>query len=374
MLHDGEDCTLTGEIPDDHKYISPFAVTQQEYQRGMISWLVEERLTPVDVFEKIATVRSEGCYIPYYYCIANYKVNWTASIGYDRVETYVVHIRQKGPDGRMRTVPVTKTRVVTDWRPYSATAAGRVTNLCDASNYIRRLESGTRAANSKELLIGINESSQGLFDPIGDIQIDRKHQFDAKYTAGFSVLPCDEPAAKVYDKGKINAGIRRDIERSAPGDRIRDLHFHGDIVPDYFMVYLPRWATVYSYGDKVCFNTCDGTDAKKHFGTRPIDKDKKRRIRKWFNFSLISLAVAVVMVAMLLTGEGNFGDAFMGALRTLFGVFSGITAVLLVVALIMRAVILNKSKKSRTEQAESYFANPSAIFSRKSAKADPLNS
>jgi len=373
MLSDSEDCTLTGEIPDDHKYIAPFAVSKEDYQKGMISWLVEEKLTPVDVFDKIAMIRSEGCYVPYYYCIANYKVQWTASIGYDRIETYIVHIRQKGPDGRIRTVPVTRTRVVTDWRPYAASAAGRVTNLCDASNYIRKLESGTRAANSKELLVGINESSQGLFDPIGDIQIDRKHPFDTKYTAGFEVLPCDEPAAKVYDRGKINAGIRRDIERSAPGDRIRDLNFHGDIVPDYFMVYLPRWATVYSYGDKVCFNTCDGTDANKHFGTRPIDKDKKRRIRKWFLLSLAPLALAVAMLVALFVGDGAMGDALWSTVRVLTIVFWVLTAATLLLALIMRALILRKSKKGRTQQSESYMANPSAIFGRKSAKSDPLN-
>lgn len=368
MLNEGEDCKLTGDIPDNHKYVIPFTVDQQTYQKGMISWLANENLTPEDVFSKMAIIKTEGCYIPYYYCIASFKGTYTASVGYDRTETYVEHVRRKDAKGNMRTVPVTRTRTVTDWRPYNGTTSGVSNNLCEASRHIQGVHAKTRGANSEKMLKGIKESSQGLFESL-DIQIDRKHPFDTKYTAGFSMLGCDDPVSKVYDKSKINADIRRQIEKTAPGDRIRDINFQGNIVPDYFLVYRPYWVTVYCYGDKICFNACEGTNAAKHYGTRPIDKEKKQRLRKLRNWLLISLGLlAVSFIGAMVVG--SYSSIFLlFAVGTVLALISTVPAI--IANIIGHMVLVRKGKQTNVESAKRHLENPSTIFGRKSAKADP---
>ena len=377
MLNEGDDCGLTGAVPDDHRYITPFTVTMQSYQQGMINWLASENLTPTDIFDKMAIIRSEGCYIPYYFCTASYKVKWTASIGYDRTETFTELQQRRDSNGRMQSVPVTKTRVVTDWRPFTASAAGTVTNVCEASKFIKQAAEKVHAANTPEMQAGIKESYHGLVDPAINAAIDKKQPFDAKYAAGFLLVACDEPASKAYDKEKIDAGIRKNISASAPGDRIKDISFNGKIVPDYFLMYRPYWFSVYSYqskagGDYICHSTCDGTDASKHYGTRPIDKDRKLRIKKGFLAFKISLAVLIAAVLFWVLNTAVFE---VDDLRIFFNILIMIsapaTAVSGITGIIIRFAITHNGKKTLAKHAKPYLENPSAVFGRKSAKGDP---
>ncbi|MCL2837957.1 MAG: hypothetical protein FWE04_02670 [Oscillospiraceae bacterium] len=356
ILSEGEDCELTGEIPENHKFIAPFTVSEQQYQKGMISWLANEKFTPADVFEKMAIIRSEGCYIPHYYCVANYKVNWTASIGYDRIETFVV---------RTKNGMVTRTRVVTDWFPHSSVASGTVTNLIEATHHMAQSREKSGAANCKDLKRGIRESSFGLVDGGNFVEIDRKQSFDPKFTAGFTVLPCDEPSNKAYDKAVIDAGIRSQITAIAPGDRIRNLQYHGDIIPDIFLVYRPNWVTLYTYGDKVCFSACDGTNDSRHFGTRPVCKDTKKRVRRWFmGFGLAAL-LAMIMWLLRYFMAGDETIELLAMLSLIPAGAVGLTAI------IVRGVSISRGRKALGSQLDRYLGNTSEIFGRRSAKADP---
>jgi len=358
MLNEKEECKLTGEIPEKNKYIAPFTVSEQDYQKGMISWLANESFTPTDVFEKMAIIRSEGCYVPHYYCIANFKVNWTASIGYDRIESYTV---------RTKNGVITKTRVVTDWFPHASTASGKVTNLIEATDHMSKVRDNTQNVNSKAMKKGIRKSGFGLADAGNFVDIDRKHGFDSKYTAGFTVLSCVEKSSKAYDKAVIDAGIRNHIASIAPGDRIRNISYTGDIVPEIFLVYRPSWVTLYSYGDKICYSTCDGTNADRHFGTRPVCKDTKKRVKRWWlSFGLTAL-IAIIMFFMrdMMIGNAMFGAFFTGSAIIAGGM--GLTAAIIHIVSVMRG------KKALRGQLDKYLANTSAIFGRRSGKADPTN-
>ena len=366
MLLDGEDCELTGEIPDNHKYIIPFTVSKDEYQKGMIAWLAGENLTPTDAFNKIGIIKSEGKYIPHYYCIANFNGSYTASIGHDRVESYIAHVQQRDAKGRVRSVPVTRTRTVTDWRPFQSQIKGTSTYLCEASDSIKDIASKTHAATPEKWRLGVEQSTNGLYEPL-NIQIERKQSYDVKFTAGYSVLACDKPHSIVYDKGKVQQDIHRQIQKVAPGDRIRDIHFMGSIVPDYFLIYRPSWMTVYSYEDKICFNTCDGTNPTRHYGTRPVDKDKKRRlanIRKWMISSFIVFAVTLVG-SMLVYGG-------LQAFLTVAAMLSAVSSLGLSIGyFVSYRTHVSKGKQTNAETAKRYLANPDLLFSRRSAKADP---
>jgi len=368
ILSEGDDCELTGEIPGDHKYVIPFTVDEETYRKGMISWLANEKLTPEDAFSKIAIIKTEGKYIPYYYCIANFKGSYTASVGYDRVETYIEYETRTDSKGKTTTVPVTRTRIVTDWHPFQSQISGSSTNLCEASRAIKDMQAKVHKANPEKMLKGIKNSSHGLFENL-DIQIDRKDPYDTKYTTGYTIIGCDDPVSIAYDKTKINADIHRLIKQTAPGDRIRGIRFSGNIIPDYFLVYRPYWVTVYSYGDKICFNTCEGTNPSKHYGTRPIDKAKKERLRKKRNWLLISLGV------FALSFIGIYAIYPEGVLLTLLAlgvVLSFVSGAAAAIAYIYSYVVLvRKGRQANIEESKRYIANPSAIFGRKSAKADP---
>ena len=366
MLLEDEDCELTGEIPDNHKYIIPFTVSKEEYQKGMISWLAAENLTPTDAFKKIGIIKSEGRYIPHYYCIANFSGSYTASIGHDRIETYVEHVQQRDSKGNVRTVPVTKSRVVTDWKPFQSQIQGTATNLCEATNDIKKVASQTHDATPEKWKPGIEQSSSGLYEPM-NVQIDRKQAYDTKFTTGYSVLACEEHHCIVYDKSKINKEIHRQIQKSAPGDRIRNINFQGNIIPDFFLIYRPSWMTVYSYEDKICFNTCDGTNANKHYGTRPVDKDKKRRLAR----VRISMITSFVILAIGLLGAAVSYDG----IQEIFFIISAIGAVASLgtgaAFLASYLSLVSKGKKANIETAKRYLNSPDLLFSRRSAKADP---
>jgi len=362
MLQDGEDCDLTGEIPDNHKYIIPFTVSKEEYQRGMISWLAAEKLTPTDAFKKIGIIKSEGRYIPHYYCIANFMGSYTASIGHNRIETYIEHVQQRDSKGNVRTVPVTRTRTVIDWRPFHSQIKGTVTNLCEASNDIKKVAAQTHNATPEKWKLGIEHSSNGLYEPM-NVPIDRKQAYDTKFTTGYSVLACDEPHSIVYDKGKIQKEIHRQISKAAPGDHIRNINFQGNIIPDFFLVYRPSWMTVYSYEDKICFNTCDGSNANRHYGTRPVDKDKKRRLAKVRTAMIVSLIV--LAAGVIGTAIGFYVLFVVAAIGLIASLVTGIAF------LVSYRSLVSKGKQTNAETAKRYIANPDLLFSRRSAKADP---
>ena len=360
MISEDQDCELTGDVPDSNRYIEPFTVTKEAYQRGMISWLAGENFTPRDLFDKMAIINSEGCYVPYYHCQASYRVNWTASIGYDRIETYVVPVRTQNG-----TRMVTKTRVVTDWRPFSSVISGVATNTCEGTKYLEEVRTKTAASNTPATRKNIKTSSNGLADAHNAIQFDKKHKFSNDFTAGFTTLPCEIPSNVAYDKNKINAQIRRAITSAAPGDRIRDIRFSGDIIPNIFLIYRPTWVTFYSYDKKICFSTSDGANESRHFGTRPSCADKKKRIRNWLMPFIGSILLTILMfIVHFATLSSATEILFIGSAVTV-----PITGLLFV---IMRFSILNSSKKALAGKIDTHIGNPTIIFSRRSAATHPM--
>jgi len=280
-------------------------------------------------------------------------------------------------------VPVTRTRIVTDWHTHSATASGRVTLGLPASNYLAQMYGKLDSTNTKESLAGIKDSTHGRFESVSALEIDPRFQhyqlqgnraelrpLDTKYMASFRVLSCDVPAARVYNKQEAHNQIGRQIEQGAPGDRIRNLSFHGDIIPDYFLIYRPYWATVYTYDKKICASYADGTNAGKHYGTRPIDKAAKKLGRKFFlPFKISVAAAALVILIGAITGAGE-GSLLLEVIGPILIILVGLTGLF---GLIARGRLKKKNKKATMEHSQSFLANPSQVFQRKSATADPTS-
>ena len=365
VLEPDQECELTGDIPPHNRLLAPFSITEEEYRKGMLEWLTMENLTPLDVFEKVGIIRSGGYYVPHYYCVASFVGTFTAIIGIDRVETYVVMQPVTDANGKTKMQPVTKTRIVTDWYPHAGSVSNKSLNLVHATSYVKDMNQKVTDSNTTETLRGVKPSSGGMFDPINHVDLAKKTVLEPQYTVGFDILPFETHASTSYDKNKIKRDIDDAIKAVSPGDRIRNIKFTGNIVPEYFMVYLPYWATIYSYKDRICYHLCDGTDNRRNYGTRPIDKNRKRTIR----FLNIAAALPVVFtIIFYIIYEFLWIESFLsltiGTLILAIPITTG--------SLVVRWHILSKDRKIRTEKVSSYINNTSTFFNRRSAKADPL--
>ena len=125
--------------------------------------------------------------------------------------------------------------------------------------------------------------------------------------------------------------------------------------------------TIYSYNDKICFNLCEGTNADKYYGTKPVDKDKKRRLRMQRNWLIASV---ILFFASAVIGSGMENE-----LRTFFHIVFALSFFSLIAAIIVKIVswfaIVKKDRNQNVMQSKRYLENTSEIFRRKSAKADP---
>jgi uncharacterized Zn finger protein (UPF0148 family) len=350
------------EIPENHKFIDPFNIPQDEYQKGMLSWLANTKGVPTDIFDKIAIIASEGSYIPYYYCTVDYKIQWSASIGH-----YKEEITSEGK------------RTVMDWSPYSSSLTGRVNLVCEASDYLKNAAHKIMKANKKkdiEKIVGsfdsfyIDENFENCLYGNTSTKIEK---LDGKYTAGFKLIPVEAPVSKVYDKTKINDQIYDRIKNEAPGDEIKNISFHGDMNNKYYVIHRPYWITKYSYQDTVYLNICDGNNVASHVGNTPIDQNQKRKFKKMFLPFKISLGVMIIfgIIAGILGASAEGAD--LSQSFTALSVFSLFVAGIFgIIGLIRRSRALNKSKNIVVKQASDYLNNPKIIFDRKSAITDPV--
>ena len=381
VLHDEENCPHIGIIPEDHKFVIPFPYDEAACKEGLIHWFAQcTKGAPGDLFEEMAFIRApEGCYIPHYVCIASYAASYTASIGYNRTETYITYEQQTDSDGNTRTVPVTQTRIVIDWFPHSGKVAGRASNACSATSHLSDMYDKIDLANGSEHTLGNNEHVNAhLGNEIPLNPTDGKpiaEAFDTKYTAGFDVLPYTIPAEEAYDKDVIHTHISNTITQSAPGDHIRDITLSQcNIIPDYYLVYCPTWRSVYSYEDRVFATHSVGPENSSHFASYPQDSKLKKKTRlALLPFKIMLLPTLVAWIAFFVSEFFVLGTIETSDLLLNIGlVLLGVTAFVGIIGGIVRSVLYRKRQGSLIQAATSYLENPSKLFGRKSGKADPL--
>jgi len=368
-------------LPETSKFIAPFTVAKDEYQKSMLSWLLSKKGIPTDIFDNLAFINSEGCYVPYYYCTVDYDIKWSASIGHHRMENYTEYVT-KTINGKTQRVPVTRTRRVTDWSPFSSSSMGRLTMSCPASGYVQNIENKIfripgkkRKKTSPEVErfieeFFIDESFKNCTSGGTVVSIER---LDSKYTAGFNVIPFEGAATKVFDRNKANNQIYARIRSEAPGDEIKNVNFHGDLKKNFYALYRPYWITRYSYEDDAYLNICSGNDIRKHSGSVPVCPDQKKSIRKMFFPLWISLGLFIPsLIALIAIFNMEVSEYIFGAV--------GILTLLLLLSVIVtsaiggfRKMIFNKrNRKLLAELSSDHIKNPAILFGRKSSVSDPI--
>jgi len=268
-----------GEImlPDG---VLPFTVNQDGFKTRVLEWLSEGDYTPDDILTSSVFEEYSGVYLPMHFFSGQYAGNWSASSGYNRTERYV------GRD--INGKPVTKTRIVTDWRPSSGSVGGKYDILCYAGDEVKG-DQGTSITNFAEAT---------------SFERGQMKKFDAKYTLGSSLLEFKLQDDDVWhDRGeaKMNLIGMADIQGRIPGDKYKDLHY--DLSHDHkavTKVYIPSWIACYKYKDEKFYVTLDGANANRVGDLpRPEDQARKDRVKKFFYPGHAGL---FIFVACLITG------------------------------------------------------------------------
>lgn len=346
-------------------FIIPFSTTQENYQKSFVSWLAEGEFVPNDIFDEIHFITQQGVYIPIYQISGTYSVQYTASIGYDRIEQYET-TEKVYDNGHSYNKRVIKERTVTDWRPFSSTMGGDYSVYVCATDYFSKLREHAPVVDDG----GVDEiAAIPAFCEQNGIH-GQPQEYDRGYTAGFVTLPINIGKENAYansGKEKVQNIISQKISSNAPGDHIKDIDWHGKVERNYTCIYRPFWLTKYSYnGDAYC-NIADGTDLSAHAGSRPFDTQRRKSISRFFLPLKIAIGLAIfglIEIPILLTDLGDF------EVLPAIGIALLIDGILVLGAYlygyIRRKSLLTKNTSYRKNKAAAILKDMSAFFSRKS--------
>lgn len=187
-------------------------------------------LTPDHLLEHATFIQKDRFYAPVYVFHGSYEAQWTASFGYDRTETYTVH-ESRTENGHTRQVPVTKTRIVTDWRPVNGRDSGR---------FSVRAYAGSRLTGATVDAVSLVEARD----------LPEATAYQAQFATGIgseAFIQSDDKAYQARGKAQVNAAIDAGVENHAQGDRQRDWHWTASIQKQATTLLVPVCHVVYEF-------------------------------------------------------------------------------------------------------------------------------
>lgn len=156
--------------------------------------------------------------------------HWTASSGFDREEKYTEYVEKTEvlKNGEIRTYkePVTKTRIVTDWRPSSGTVSDYYTNhfVVDPNNF-----------SKKDGFFRNHISSNADFKQENSISLWQVYKDQENGEQIYNELKNSIPKIK---KMMIEVAERSSGSYNIPGDHVKDLHDSADFRLETFKLIL----------------------------------------------------------------------------------------------------------------------------------------
>lgn len=244
-------------------HIIPFQgiIDPQAISNNVCDWLIENVNTPDDILDNASFGALYGVYIPLWIFYGKYKVNWNASSGYYREETYTEY-KTRYEKGKSKRYKETKTRTVTDWKPANGNISG----------------SFIKGGVDDNIL----ENSMLNFCEGVKIDSELMKSFDIMHVSGFRLIPFVHDAESVYKvrvKSKIDADILRSIKDMIPGDRNKDINWNEEVSKKDTMVYYPYMIAQYQYDDKGYLAIIDGANYSRIGGDFPMHSDKERKFK-----------------------------------------------------------------------------------------------
>lgn len=302
--------------------------------RNVFIDLADDPNSPEDIFDsEFGTVIRE---IDQYLCVI-YDVNvaYSASVGYDRRETYY----ERGSDGNLKE----KTRTVTDWRPVSGQKI-----FTEGASYVLKTNGDPDEQRSRfrTLLKTADESI-----PFEQGNVDVK-----------PIVPTDE----VYYAARGNAESQAESEcrDSLPGDHVRDFRASSVselkisavyVVPDYVLPYKYKGAE-YSSREYACSTTV----AK---SKRPSDEaNKKKNVSAKLRpiavpALLMPLALLIAAIVLLVTDPAV--EVRVGVIVALYVVSIALVIVSLIRSKLLLSDYMGYLQRIKTEGLEKLLARKS---------------
>jgi len=261
-------------LPDNPSAILPLTVELTELTDAVYEHLASGDMTPDQLLEHATFTKKERFYTPVWGFRGNYVAEWTASFGYNRREEYTAYERRT-ENGNTYNVPVTKTRIVTDWRPASGTDTGAFAVLAYA---------GKQLCDATVDAISLVEKH-----PDGEVV-----PFDSSYTTGIPIEPyaaSDDDAYSDRAKPQVNEIIEHSVRQHAQGDRQKDWHWTASINKDSFTLLVPICHATYEYQGKAYHVWVGGTNQSRLVADPlPVDLNRKRAVK----FGFLPLIVAAI--------------------------------------------------------------------------------
>lgn len=196
--------------------------SKEEFLRKLLIELASSSKTPVDVVKaKFGEV--EESVREAIVCKAHIETDYSASIGFDRTETYWT--KEKKYDSSTKQyyyVDVEKTRTVTDWQPFSGHISGEKTAAA------------------------FNESYSSIYD--NDTIVDV-----IKSTLDSNIVPKGEADVDYggLESAKKNCAFFLETEIQYPGDHHKDTKTNSDVTVESISCYkLPFYRVEYTYNGK----------------------------------------------------------------------------------------------------------------------------
>lgn len=206
----------------DAVYTVKKETSKEEFLRQLIIELASSSKTPVDVVKaKFGEV--EESVREAIVCTAHIETDYSASIGYDRLETYWTKEKKYNSSTKQYYyVDVEKTRTVTDWQPFSGHISGEKTAAA------------------------FNESYSGIYD--NDIIVDV-----VKSTLSSNIVVKGEADVDYggLEAAKKNCAFFLETEIRYPGDHHKDTRTNSDVTVETISCYkLPYYTVDFTYGGK----------------------------------------------------------------------------------------------------------------------------
>ncbi|HDS09025.1 MAG TPA: hypothetical protein ENN73_02255 [Firmicutes bacterium] len=240
--------------------IIPFKSNESDVRSSLLNWLKTSRFIPDDI-EKITVTSVSGVYVPLYLLKVKYSVDWTATSIYFIKETYETF--EIDSSGQRSSYPVTKTKKVEKYRPSS----GRGNLIYEHIYVLSRGHPGDT---------GICENLFKKYEK--DLSSFTEGQVKQHQLEPFSKIPKDELSSL---ETVFSEKIEKDIGKTIPGDRYKELHWSiDDTEIKESRYYIPVWIINYEYGTETFQAFLDGVDLKIGSGSVPEDSDKVEQARQ----------------------------------------------------------------------------------------------
>lgn len=203
-------------------YELPIEIKKEEFFAELLTSIALKKDSPEDFFTESKFDPVETIYCQYLIGSANVDMSYSATIGYDRQETYYKTVKENGVQKKIE-----QTRTVTDWQPFSSTYKDSLNGMADNDN-----QEGT---DVEDYYSRCKEKSM---------------EYDVKNSKGPAPLPPTNKSIKDL-KFDINLRARNDCELSLPGDQKKDFRCSGVVDLTAIESHVaPRYVLEYAYDGK----------------------------------------------------------------------------------------------------------------------------